>query len=49
MHVQSWCFAYYIITFCFVDVLVVTLDQALFLFRFENYIPAGKAKFSGSR
>ena len=33
---------------------LVTLDQALFSFRFENYIPAGKAKrkqtnFSGSR
>ena len=33
---------------------LVTWDQALFSFRFENYIPAGKAKrkqtnFSGSR
>ena len=24
--------------------LILTLDQALFSFRFENYIPAGKAK-----
>ena len=26
------------------DGKIVTWDQALFLFRFENYIPAGKAK-----
>ena len=26
------------------SVLYVTWDQALFSFRFENYIPAGKAK-----
>ena len=33
-------------------ILLITWDQALFSFRFENYIPAGKAKrtnFSGSR
>ena len=36
--------------FCFPELIVfpsfprVTWDQALFSFRFENYIPAGKAK-----
>ena len=33
--------------------MILTWDQALFSFRFENYIPAGRAKrkenFSGSR